>query len=181
MELKMPMLGAAYYPEAWSESQQAYDISMMKEAGITVVRIGEFAWKKMEPRNGKFDFQWLHTVIDRLEEAGIWVILGTPSATPPLCLEELDPEMRMIKENGMAMQHGGRRHCCSNNPTYRQYSMRIAEKMVQEFGKHPRVIGWQIDNEIAAFNGCWCSHCRNGFINYLRKRYSDIAPFQSSH
>lgn len=174
MEFKKPMLGAAYYPEGWPESQQAHDIAMMNEAGITLVRIGEFAWKKMEPRNGEFDFGWLHAVIDRLNEAGITVILGTPSATPPLWLEELDPEMRMIKENGMSMQHGGRRHCCSNNPTYRRFSARIAEKMVQEFGRHPGVIGWQIDNEIAAFDGCWCSHCRAGFADYLRRRYGSV-------
>lgn len=172
--IKLPMLGAAYYPEAWPEEQLSHDIAMMKKAGITVVRIGEFAWKKMEPREGEFDFQWLHDVIHRLAEAGIRVILGTPSATPPLWLEELDPEMRMIKENGMAMQHGGRRHCCSNNPTYRKFSARIAEKMVREFGRHPQVIGWQIDNEIAAFDGCWCSHCRREFSEYLHRRYGSI-------
>lgn len=172
--MKMPMLGAAYYPEAWPEAEQDRDIAMMRRSGITVVRIGEFAWKRMEPREGEFDFRWLHDVIRALEAAGIRVILGTPSATPPLWLEELDPEMRMIKENGMAMQHGGRRHCCSNNPTYRRYSARIAEKLVREFGAHPNVIGWQIDNEIAAFDGCWCSHCRKGFSEYLRSRYGTV-------
>lgn len=171
---RYPMLGAAYYPEAWPEEAQIHDIAMMKKAGITVVRIGEFAWKKMEPRDGEFDFQWLHRVIDRLKDAGIRVILGTPSATPPLWVEESDPEMRMIKENGMPMQHGGRRHCCSNNPTYRSYSARIAEGLAREFGRHPNVIGWQIDNEIAAFDGCWCSHCRKGFAQYLKNRYGTI-------
>lgn len=171
---RTPMLGAAYYPEAWPEEQQAHDIAMMKKAGITVVRIGEFAWKKLEPQNGDFQFGWLHDVINRLEMAGIRVILGTPSATPPMWVEEEDPDMRMIKENGMAMQHGGRRHCCSNNPTYRRYSARIAEKMVQAFGKHPNVIGWQIDNEIAAFDGCWCEHCRRGFAEHLKARYGTV-------
>lgn len=171
---KFPMLGAAYYPEAWPDSEIPKDIAMMQQAGITVVRIGEFAWKKMEPKNGEFHFEWFHDVIDRLEEAGIRVIMGTPSATPPIWLEELDPEMRMIKENGMQKQHGGRRHCCSNNPTYRKYSARIAEKMAQEFGHHPNVIGWQIDNEIAAFDGCWCEHCRKKFSEYLRNRYDTI-------
>lgn len=169
-----PMLGAAYYPEAWPDSEQDHDIRMMKNAGIRVVRIGEFAWKKMEPRSGEFHFEWLHQVIDKLSEAGIRVILGTPSATPPLWVEEADPEMRMVKENGMPMQHGGRRHCCSNNPTYRNFSARIARMLVQEFGSHPNVIGWQIDNEIAAFDGCWCRHCKKGFADYLRKRYGTI-------
>lgn len=178
--MKTPMLGAAYYPEAWPEEQQTHDIAMMQKAGITLVRIGEFAWKKMEPREGQFEFAWLERVIARLEQAGIRVILGTPSATPPLWLEELDPEMRMKKENGMLMQHGGRRHCCSNNPTYRFYSGRIAEEMARRFGKHPNVIGWQIDNEVAAFDGCWCSHCRKAFDRYLESRYGTVENLNES-
>lgn len=172
MKTATPMLGAAYYPEAWPDSEQSHDIQFMKKAGITVVRIAEFAWKKMEPRDGEFHFEWLHDVIDRLAEAGIAVILGTPSATPPLWVEEKDPDMRLLNAEGLRMQHGGRRHCCSNNPTYRYYSARIAEKMAQEFGTEPRVIGWQIDNEIAAFDyGCLCDECRKGFASYLRQRY----------
>lgn len=170
-----PMLGAAYYPEAWPESEIPKDIEKMKEAGIHVVRIGEFAWKKMEPRNGEFHFEWLHDVIGRLQTAGISVILGTPTATPPIWLEELDPEMRLLDDMGLRHDHGGRRHCCSNNPVYRQYSVRIAEKMAQEFGDHPNVIGWQIDNEIAAFDyGCFCPHCVQKFKEHLRRRYGTV-------
>ena len=173
--VRLPMLGAAYYPEAWDESEQAHDIAMMQKAGITVVRIGEFAWHNMEPREGEFDFSWLHRCLDRLEAAGIRVILGTPSACPPIWLEEKHPEMRLIDDTDQRHQHGGRRHCCSNNPDYLYYSVRIAEKMVNEFGYHPNVIGWQIDNEIAAFEyGCYCPHCVREFQNHLRSRYGTI-------
>ena len=79
-------LGAAYYPEDWDESEQASDIVKMKEAGINIVRMGEFAWHNMEPREGEFDFEWLHRVVDRLGKAGIKTILGTPTATPPVWL-----------------------------------------------------------------------------------------------
>lgn len=172
---KYPMLGAAYYPEAWPDDQIPKDIAKMKEAGITVVRIGEFAWHKMEPKNGEFHFEWMHHVIDQLQNAGISVILGTPSATPPIWLEELDIEMRLLDDVNLRHDHGGRRHCCSNNPTYRAYSVRIAEKMVKEFGHHSNVIGWQIDNEIAAFDfGCFCPHCIDGFKKHLQKRYGTI-------
>ncbi len=171
----LPMLGAAYYPEAWPDEEIPKDIAKMKEAGITVVRIGEFAWKKMEPSNGSFQFGWLHDVIGQLQEAGIRVILGTPSATPPIWLEEMEPEMRLLDDVGLRHDHGGRRHCCSNNPTYRQYSVRIAEEMAKEFGSHPNVIGWQIDNEIAAFDyGCFCPHCIAGFKAHLKARYGTV-------
>ena len=173
--IRRPMLGAAYYPEAWPESEQTRDIAMMQKAGITVVRIGEFAWHKMEPREGEYDFSWLHRVIGRLEQAGIRVILGTPSACPPIWLEEKDPEMRLIDDMDQRHQHGGRRHCCSNNPTFLRYSVKIAEEMAKEFGHHPNVIGWQIDNEIAAFDfGCYCPHCVREFRNHLESRYGTI-------
>ena len=175
MTTRYPLLGAAYYPEAWDESEQDHDIAWMQKAGITVVRMGEFAWKKMEPQEGDFHFGWLHRVMDKLDAAGIRVILGTPSATPPLWLEEKDPEMRLLDDLDQRHQHGGRRHCCSNNPTYQSYSLRIAEKMAQEFGSDPRVIGWQIDNEIAAFDyGCFCPHCIRAFRDHLEQRYGTI-------
>lgn len=170
-----PMLGAAYYPEDWPEDQLAPDIAAMKRAGIGVVRIGEFAWSKMEPKQGQYDFSWMHRVIDALEQAGIAVILGTPSATPPNWLEALDPEMRLLDDVNLRHDHGGRRHCCSNNPTYVEHSLRIAEAMGKQFGHHPNVIGWQLDNEIAAFDfGCFCPHCIAAFRTHLQKRYGSI-------
>lgn len=178
---KMPLLGAAYYPEGWPQEAMDEDIAKMKQAGIGVVRIGEFAWKKMEPSQGNFELDWLADIIDRLEKAGIAVILGTPSACPPMWLEELDPEMRLLDDVGLRHDHGGRRHCCSNNPTYRRYSVRIAGEMARRFGKHPNVIGWQIDNEIAAFDyGCFCPHCVAAFSAYLRKRYGTIENLNRS-
>ena len=172
--LSAPMLGAAYYPEAWDESEQEKDIARMVEAGITVVRIGEFAWSKMEPKEGQYDFSWMHRVMDKLAQAGIAVILGTPSATPPIWLEEKDPVMRLIDDMDQRHQHGGRRHCCSNNPDYRRHSAAIVEAMAREFGDDPNVIGWQLDNEIYGGGNCCCDYCRDAFHNYLRKKYGTI-------
>ncbi|MBQ4050001.1 MAG: beta-galactosidase, partial [Oscillospiraceae bacterium] len=108
-------------------------------------------------------------------EAGIDVVLGTPSATPPIWLEEMDPSMHRLDENRLQELHGGRRHCCSNNPTYVKYSLRIAEEMAKELGHHPALIGWQIDNEIAIIgNGCFCDNCRAGFHRYLEKKYGTV-------
>ncbi len=175
LPIRRPMLGAAYYPEAWDESEQEQDIAMMRAAGISVVRIGEFAWHRMEPREGEYDFSWLHRVMDKLQKADIRVILGTPSACPPIWVEEKDPIMRLLDDLDQRHQHGGRRHCCSNNPTYLHYSLKIAEAMAKEFGRHPNVIGWQIDNEIAAFDyGCFCPHCIREFQNHLKARYGTI-------
>ena len=174
-EKGIPMLGAAYYPEDWNESEQEHDIAWMKKAGLKAVRIGEFAWSCMEPKEDDFRFDWLRRVMDRLYAAGIDVVLGTPSATPPIWLEEKNPEMNRLGSDGHSEVHGGRRHCCSNNPTYVKYSLRIAEMMAKELGHHPALIGWQIDNEISTKNGgCFCDHCKNGFHKYLEKKYGTV-------
>ena len=89
--LKPPYLGVAYYPEDWQESEIDFDIRRMKELGINVVRIAEFAWHRMEPKPGEFDFSFFHRVVDRMGEAGIGVVLGTPTATPPRWLSRLYP------------------------------------------------------------------------------------------
>lgn len=171
----IPMLGAAYYPEDWDEAEQEKDIKWMQKAGMKVIRIAEFAWKCMEPKEGEFRFDWLHRVIGRLKKAGIVVILGTPSATPPIWLEELDPDMRRWNSNHQQETHGGRRHCCSNNDTYNKYSLRIVEKMAQEFGREEALIGWQIDNEIYLYgDGCYCPSCVHKFHEYLEEKYQTI-------
>lgn len=169
-------LGAAYYPEDWDESEQEKDIAKMLEAGINVVRMGEFAWHNMEPKGSEFDFTWLHKVVDKLRDNGIKVVLGTPTPTPPIWLSKMHPDVMYEMVGGRQRTHGGRRHCCSNNPHYRKYSARIVEKMVQEFGKDENVIGWQIDNEIYIPDGggCFCEYCQKGFREYLKEQYGTI-------
>ena len=170
---RSPFLGAAYYPEDWGEDQIAHDIAKMREAGITCARMGEFAWSMMEPVEGQFDFAWLRRVIDRLDEAGIAVILGTPTATPPIWLSQKYPDVTVLNEHYVHVKHGGRRHCCSNHPAYLTYSMRIVEEMAKAFGDDERVIGWQIDNEIN-IQDCRCEHCQAAFRAYLQDKYGTI-------
>lgn len=172
---KSVLLGAAYYPEDWDEAEQDKDIAMMQRAGIKVVRMAEFAWAKMEPQEGEYRFEWLHQVIDKLWKAGIYTMLGTPTATPPNWVEETDPDMMNLDESGRRYTHGGRRHNCSNNPTYRKYSAKIVERMAQEFGLDERVIAWQLDNEIYTYDSnCYCEHCRKAFAEYLENKYGTI-------
>ena len=76
--------GADYYPEHWPESRWPEDVRLMSETGLNVVRMGEFAWTRMEPREGEFHFDWLDRAIDLLGENGIQTVLGTPTAAPPV-------------------------------------------------------------------------------------------------
>lgn len=172
---KKPFLGCAYYPEDWDESQIDFDIAKMKEAGISCARIGEFAWRKMEPKRGVYDFAWLHRVVDALHQAGIAVIMGTPTATPPIWLSKEHPEVFVLQSDGVRKNHGGRRHCCSNNPDYLAACDSIVHAMGREFGKDPAIIGWQLDNEIYTFDaGCICRHCMDNFHKRLEEKYGTI-------
>ena len=127
------LLGACYYPEAWEEERIDSDIQKMKECGFNVARIAEFAWKKMEPSEGNYSFDWLHRIVNKLHEAGIGVILGTPTATPPSWFAKKYPEALVLLPTGIRADHGGRRHCCSNNPDYLRCSASIVEKLASEY------------------------------------------------
>lgn len=175
MPLQPPYLGVAYYPEAWPETEIPHDIQRFKEFGVNCVRIGEFAWHRMEPREGEFDFSFFHRVVDRLREHHIAVILGTPTATPPRWLTRKYPDMCVLSQSGLRVDHGGRRHCCSNNADYNRYALRLVEKMAQSFADEENVIGWQIDNEIYTFDmGCFCPACVKEFQASLKAQYHDI-------
>ncbi|MCQ2450110.1 MAG: beta-galactosidase [Clostridia bacterium] len=174
--VKPPFLGVAYYPEDWDVSEMDKDIEKMVAVGITVARIGEFAWRKMEPRDGEFHFEWLHEVVDKLKATGIAVVMGTPTAVPPIWLTKKYPDMLVEFKNGRITQHSGRRHACSNNPTYWKYSARIVEKMAEEFGSDEAIIGWQIDNEIYLQNGegCFCKNCEAKYHKHLENKFGTV-------
>jgi len=181
MKNNPPYLGAAYYPEDWPAAEQDRDIEMMKKAGINSVRIAEFAWYKMEPKQGQYEFGWLHDIVNKLSANGIAVVMCTPTATPPQWLSKRYPDVFIELENGRTSVHGGRRHCCSNNTHYREYSAKIVEKLGEEFGNDPNVIGWQIDNELYCRDfasgskmGCFCIDCVGKFHEYLREKYKTI-------
>jgi beta-galactosidase len=164
---KLPY-GVDYYPEAWDESQWEKDATMMQEAGINFVRLAEFAWVKMEPQEGHFNFDWLDRALKVLNAHGIKAVLGTPTASPPAWLYEKYPDIAAMDPNGNRYRYGSRRNYCLHNPAFIAATRRIVTAMAEHYKDHPGVIGWQIDNELgdpkcfdpisrAAFQK-WCQH-----------------------
>jgi beta-galactosidase len=164
--------GAAYYPEHWPESRWPEDIRLMREAGVTVVRMAEFAWSSMEPAPGKFRFDWLERAVALLGEAGIRVVLGTPSAAPPAWLIEQHPDILPVKEDGQRAQFGNRCHYCVTSPEMHAAAKRIAQAMAKRFGGDANVIGWQIDNEYNRV--CFCARCQERFQAFLEESYGTL-------
>lgn len=140
--------GVAYYPELWPESDINRDIVEMKKLGINMARMGEFAWSKMEQDEGKIDISYFRNVMDRLHQAGIRVVMCTPTATPPVWLTHGRPERCFVDAAGTVMVHGARQHVSYEHPEVRAACMRIVDAMAKELGNHPALIAWQIDNEL---------------------------------
>ncbi|NIA67964.1 beta-galactosidase [Pelagibius litoralis] len=176
------MLGVCYYPEHWPENVWADDAAAMAALGITYVRIGEFAWSLMEPRRDAFDWGWLDRAIETLAAAGLKVVLGTPTATPPKWLVDERPDILPSDEEGRVRRFGSRRHYCFSSPAWREETRRIVEAMGDRYGEHPAVAGWQIDNEY----GCHLSvlsytpHCLAAFRQWLQQRYGTIAALNDA-
>ena len=166
-------IGVDYYPEQWDKSLWEKDVSMMKEAGIKLVRMAEFAWSRLEPKEGKYDFAWLDSVIDLFNRAGIKVILCTPTNTPPSWLYATHPEVIQTGKDGVRTPVGIRGHRCLNSPVYRDYCEKIIKKMVTRYKNNSCVIGYQIDNELEA-NHCCCAVCEEKFRDFVKEKYKSI-------
>ena len=94
----------------------------MAELGLTYIRIGEFAWSRMEPRQGTYDWGWLDRAIETLGAQGLKVILCTPTPTPPKWLTDAHSEVLRVDETGTTRRHGSRRHISVASKTYRGFS-----------------------------------------------------------
>jgi beta-galactosidase GanA len=164
--------GVSWYPEMWPESEWPADIAKMQEIGITMVRLFEFAWKRMEPSEGVFDLSWTRRVLDLLHAAGIKAMVGTPTAAPPSWLTTTYPEVLGVSVDGKRKTHGQRAHANHNSLVYRSHCIRITEAMARELGSHPAVHSWQIDNEMNGYD--YGEHSQGLFHRWLKKRYGTI-------
>jgi beta-galactosidase len=164
--------GVDYYPEHWPEERWPEDARLMAEAGLNVARLAEFAWSKMEPQEGRYDFGWLDRAISVLAAHDIRVVLGTPTASPPPWLMARNADLFRVREDGRRVAFGNRREYCPHHPVYHDYTRRIVTQMAEHYADHPAVIGWQIDNELG--DRCYCPICARGFRDWLRRRYGSL-------
>ena len=169
-------LGVCYYPEQWDPSRWTGDFFAMQKLGIRYVRVGEFAWSRLEPTDGNCQFAWLQQVLDLAAERSLSIVLGTPTATPPKWLVDKMPDMLAVDANGRPKKFGSRRHYCFSHAGYRAESARIVTKLAEVFGQHPAVVAWQTDNEYGCHDTVlsYSEAARTGFIEWLRQKYGTI-------
>jgi beta-galactosidase len=170
----MPV-GSYYYPEHWPEEEWEKDIKRMSALGFEFTHFAEFAWAKMEPREGEFNFEWLDRCLNLAEKHDLQVVMCTPTPTPPAWLTQKHPEILLVNSEGRRLIHGSRLHVQYDHPMYLVYVERIIREMGKRYGNHPAVAGWQLDNE-PHFGMLYdySEYSRDKFHSWLRKRYITI-------
>jgi beta-galactosidase len=166
-------LGVCYYPEHWPEAWWAEDARRMRETGIEYVRIAEFAWSRYEPQRGQFDWAWLDRAMDVLGKAGLKIVIGTPTCTPPKWIVDDNPDMVPVDEQGRHRGFGSRRHYTFSSENYWQESRRIVTILAERYGNHPSLVGWQTDNEYGCHETIlsWSDTDLTAFQHWLRRNY----------
>lgn len=172
----IPTLGVCYYPEQWDEAMWAPDAARMVETGITWVRIAEFAWSRLEKVEGQFTFEWLDRAITVLADAGLKVVMCTPTATPPRWMVDKHPDMLAVDVDGTPRKFGSRRHYCFSHQGYIDDCVRITQALADRYGGNPRIHAWQIDNEYGCHDTTvsYSDVARDAFQRWLADRYRDV-------
>jgi beta-galactosidase len=166
-------LGTCYYPEHWPRAIWEEDAARMAALGLTWVRIGEFAWSRIEPAAGDFRWDWLDEAIEVLGAAGLKVVLGTPTATPPRWICDKHPDMFAVDAQGNPRGFGSRRHYCFSHQGYLDECRRIVTEIAKRYGRNPHVAAWQTDNEYGCHDTIlsYSNAARQAFRGWLRARY----------
>lgn len=170
---KIPALlhGGDYNPDQWLDRPDILeeDIKMMKKAGVNTATVGVFSWSALEPQEGNFQFGWLHDIMDKLYENGIYTVLATPTGARPAWMDEKYPSVLRVEKDGRRNHHSGRHNHCMSSLEYRTLVEKMDTKLAQEFGNHPGLILWHISNELGG--ECYCDSCKKRFQEYLREKY----------
>ncbi|WP_037306670.1 beta-galactosidase [Ruegeria halocynthiae] len=177
-----PELGVCYYPEHWPEAMWAEDADLMVKSGLSWVRIGEFAWSRLEPAPSALLFDWLDRAIETLGAAGLKVVLGTPTATPPRWMLDKHPEMLAVDAQGQPRKFGSRRHYCFSHQGYIAESARIARIMGERYGRNPHVAAWQIDNEYGCHDTTvsYSQSALHAFQHWLAVQYGTVEALNAA-
>ena len=167
------ILGGDYNPDQWKDYPEVLseDIRLMKLAGCNAMTVGIFSWAEIEPQEGVYNFEFMDSVINRLYENGIKVILATPSGARPAWLSQKYPEVLRTTERFEKKHHGERHNHCYTSPVYREKVKNINKKLAERYKDHPGLLMWHVSNE---YNGiCYCEKCAEAFREWLKKKYDN--------
>lgn len=171
MNMKELLYGAAYYDEYMPYDRLDKDVEMMKKAGINTVRIAESTWSTCEPQPGVFDFSHVERVMDAMEEAGINVIIGTPTYAVPTWMVKAHPDVLAETVKGRGI-YGARQIMDITHPVYLFYAERVIRELMKRTAHRKCVIGFQLDNE-TKYYGTAGKNVQEQFVKYIREKFHD--------
>jgi beta-galactosidase len=166
------LFGGDYNPDQWDETVLEEDIQLFKQAHINTVVFPVFSWAKLEPSDGVYHFAWLDSILDRLANAHIKVILATSTVSQPAWMSQAYPDILPVDIEGRKRTHGMRAFFCINSVSYRKKAKALATQLAKRYANHPALFGWHIANEYGTY--CYCDYCQEKFRLYLKKRYGTI-------
>ena len=167
-------VGTCYQPIDRSPDQIDQDIAIMKRAGFNVVRMGDLSWDSFEPSQGKFTFEWFDSIMDKMQAAGIRVILDIPGLPAPIWLHRAYPGVDIVAQNGTRLPPAERYMDNISDPNYIREVGIMADALMKRYAHHPAVIAVGYDNEIGNGFMSYSEADRQRFITWLKKKYGTI-------
>ena len=168
-------VGANYHPHDDKNLEKIRkDISLMKDAGLNVVRMGHLAWDSYEPTEGNYDFEWFDKVMDMMNKAGIKVILDIAIRPAPLWLHQKYPSIDVIDASGNRLYPNHRYMEDVGDPMYQKYALMFADAMSKHYAGHPALLAFGIDNESGDGPISYSEGAKGRFITWLKKKYTSV-------
>jgi beta-galactosidase len=166
--------GGDYNPEQWLDRPEVIDedFRLAKLAGVNTWSVGIFAWTALEPEEGRFEFEWLDAIMDRMAENGMTAVLATPSGGKPNWMAARYPEIRRISREGSRDPQAGRENHCFTSPVFREKVTLMNTRLAERYRGHAALGMWHLSNE---YNGeCHCTLCKQAFREWLQKKHGTL-------
>ncbi len=168
-------VGTCYQPVDRSREQIQQDVALMKQAGFTMVRMGDLSWDAFEPSEGQFEFAWFDQILEQMDQAGIKVILDIGGSPAPIWLHHKYPSVNMVNEHRATVQPAERYMDNISDPAYREHLIRFADKLTRHYAHNPSLAAIGYNNEIGNGVMSYSEGDRQRFIEWLKTKYGTTA------